>query len=166
MNFRTAGRPDYVGRDKIEDLYYMNVCSNVQEIPKECRSFRKEVRAPVYQVLIELAIRMRKAAHETRVRHRYATIHTATGWVWNRAIDGTTSVWHRTSSPEKKTLQLVLGRLICGFGDNGVGDVGVQNQGAHTWGSKSATLTANSVKRAYIGRSGEMRERVTAANGF
>lgn len=47
---RTAGRPDYVGKDKIDDLYYMNVCSNVQEVPKECKSYRKEVRAPVYQV--------------------------------------------------------------------------------------------------------------------
>jgi hypothetical protein len=50
MSFRTAGRPDYVGKDKIDDLYYMNVCSNVQEVPKECKSYRKEVRAPVYQV--------------------------------------------------------------------------------------------------------------------
>mmetsp|Transcript_19721 Transcript_19721/g.54843 ORF Transcript_19721/g.54843 Transcript_19721/m.54843 type:complete len:174 (+) Transcript_19721:174-695(+) len=47
---RTAGRPDYVGRDKEDDLYYMNVCANVQEVPQECKMYRKEVKAPVYQV--------------------------------------------------------------------------------------------------------------------
>jgi len=27
---RTAGRSDYVGRDKLGNMYYMNVCGNVQ----------------------------------------------------------------------------------------------------------------------------------------
>ena len=47
---RTAGRPDYMGRDKANNNYYMNICSNVQEIPKECRALNKNVRSPVYQV--------------------------------------------------------------------------------------------------------------------
>uniref|UniRef100_A0A7S0HAG0 Autophagy-related protein 27 n=1 Tax=Hanusia phi TaxID=3032 RepID=A0A7S0HAG0_9CRYP len=47
---RTAGRPDYVGKDKMGNLYYINVCSNVQEIPKECRILQKDIRSPVYQV--------------------------------------------------------------------------------------------------------------------
>ena len=41
----------------------MNVCANVQDIPKECRgaggaSLRKEVKSPVYQVLCLLALRL------------------------------------------------------------------------------------------------------------
>eukprot|EP00288_Rhodomonas_lens_P017775 CAMPEP_0177713412 /NCGR_PEP_ID=MMETSP0484_2-20121128/12923_1 /TAXON_ID=354590 /ORGANISM="Rhodomonas lens, Strain RHODO" /LENGTH=286 /DNA_ID=CAMNT_0019225295 /DNA_START=270 /DNA_END=1127 /DNA_ORIENTATION=+ len=47
---RTAGRPDYVGRDKSGNNYYINVCNNVQEIPHECRVLQKDIRAPVYQV--------------------------------------------------------------------------------------------------------------------
>jgi hypothetical protein len=47
---RTAGRPDYVGRDKAKNNYYMNICSNVQEIPKECRALQKNIPSPVYQV--------------------------------------------------------------------------------------------------------------------
>ena len=49
---RTAGRPDYVGRDKANNNYYMNICSNVQEIPKECRALKKNIPSPVYQVPI------------------------------------------------------------------------------------------------------------------
>jgi hypothetical protein len=29
---RTAGRPDYVGRDKLGNMYYMNICGNVQVV--------------------------------------------------------------------------------------------------------------------------------------
>lgn len=47
---RTAGRPDYVGRDKVGNMYYMNVCGDVQEIPKECRALQKAIRSPAYQV--------------------------------------------------------------------------------------------------------------------
>mmetsp|Transcript_60877 Transcript_60877/g.89229 ORF Transcript_60877/g.89229 Transcript_60877/m.89229 type:complete len:275 (-) Transcript_60877:96-920(-) len=47
---RTAGRSDYVGRDKLGNMYYMNVCGNVQEIPKECKALQKSIRSPVYQV--------------------------------------------------------------------------------------------------------------------
>ena len=49
---RTAGRPDYVGRDKVGNMYYMNVCGDVQEIPKECRALQKAIRSPVYQVCV------------------------------------------------------------------------------------------------------------------
>eukprot|EP00960_Hanusia_phi_P046306 757745-Hanusia_phi.AAC.4 len=42
---RTAGRPDYVGKDKMGNLYYIN-----GEIPKECRILQKDIRSPVYQV--------------------------------------------------------------------------------------------------------------------
>eukprot|EP00286_Rhodomonas_abbreviata_P013417 CAMPEP_0181321596 /NCGR_PEP_ID=MMETSP1101-20121128/18777_1 /TAXON_ID=46948 /ORGANISM="Rhodomonas abbreviata, Strain Caron Lab Isolate" /LENGTH=269 /DNA_ID=CAMNT_0023429449 /DNA_START=369 /DNA_END=1178 /DNA_ORIENTATION=+ len=47
---RTAGRPDFVGRDKSGNFYYINVCANVQEIPHECRVLQKDIRSPVYQV--------------------------------------------------------------------------------------------------------------------
>ncbi len=47
---RTAGRTDYVGRDKTGNFYYMNICSNVQEIPHECRILQKDIASPVYQV--------------------------------------------------------------------------------------------------------------------
>eukprot|EP00293_Proteomonas_sulcata_P013829 CAMPEP_0184288504 /NCGR_PEP_ID=MMETSP1049-20130417/1028_1 /TAXON_ID=77928 /ORGANISM="Proteomonas sulcata, Strain CCMP704" /LENGTH=268 /DNA_ID=CAMNT_0026594937 /DNA_START=153 /DNA_END=956 /DNA_ORIENTATION=- len=47
---RTAGRPDYVGKDKNGVLYYINICNNVQEIPKECRALQKDIRSPAYQV--------------------------------------------------------------------------------------------------------------------
>jgi hypothetical protein len=47
---RTAGRPDYIGKDKRGDMYFMNVCNNVQEIPKECKALMKGVKSPAYHV--------------------------------------------------------------------------------------------------------------------
>ena len=101
---RTAGRPDYVGRDKVGNMYYMNVCGDVQEIPKECRALQKAIRSPVYQVCeragsacsVEGRTRVHAGPHthahtcmNMHDLHRCATTRTATGSGSTPSMSGT-----------------------------------------------------------------------------
>lgn len=47
---RTPGRDDYVTEDTDGRTFFLNVCTNVQQIPEECRALGKLMRSPGYVV--------------------------------------------------------------------------------------------------------------------
>lgn len=122
---RTAGRPDYVGRDKLGNMYYMNVCSDVQEIPKECRALQRAIRSPVYQV------RNDSFCHWLGLEshHRWSYIEEGSPFVGVQ-ITYSNGEYCQEGINRKVKLQIYcdhLGRL------GSVGDYYVTQQGPCTW---------------------------------
>lgn len=47
---RLIGEADYIARDKHNNIYHLNVCDNVHEIPEECKVLAEAVESPAFQV--------------------------------------------------------------------------------------------------------------------